>query len=87
MAPPKSITREEAIRLYTHNGASILQWQDRVGSIETGKYADFVVLDRDILSCEVDDIRDARVLATCVAGETRYDPAGILGPEHQHEGA
>jgi predicted amidohydrolase YtcJ len=90
MAPPKSVIREEAIRLYTRNGASVLQWQDRIGSIEAGKYADFVVLDRDILACEVDDIRDARVLATCVAGEARYDPSGLLGfeqPTGQHEEA
>lgn len=42
---------------------------DRLGSIEPGKLADFVVLDRDILTCPVDDIRDAMVLTTVMGGE------------------
>ncbi|MCU1637334.1 MAG: hypothetical protein JWQ68_2573 [Cryobacterium sp.] len=78
MAAPKSITREEAIRLYTCNGATVLQWQDQVGSIETGKYADFVVLDQDILTCEISEIPHTQVLATCLAGEVLYDPTELL---------
>jgi predicted amidohydrolase YtcJ len=37
---------------------------DRLGSIEPGKLADFIILDRDILTCPVDEIRDIAVLTT-----------------------
>jgi predicted amidohydrolase YtcJ len=78
LTAPKSITRSEAIRLYTANGASVMQWQGSIGSIEVGKFADFVVLDRDILTCDVDDVRTAKVLATCLAGEPLHDPHGLI---------
>ena len=39
-----------------------------VGSLETGKRADFVVLDRDPLSCPLDDLPDTRVLETWLDG-------------------
>lgn len=69
MSSSKKITREEGIRLQTINGAKILMWDDEIGSIETGKFADLVVLDTDILTCPVDDIRATRVLATLLGGE------------------
>ena len=51
------------------DAATVLGVDDRLGSIEPGKLADFVVLDRDILTCPVDDIRDAVVLTTTLSGE------------------
>lgn len=72
LTPEKTITREEAIRLYTINGARVMQWEDRLGSIEVGKLADFVVLDRDILTVPVNSIRDTKVLLTVVGGKTVY---------------
>lgn len=84
MAPPKEISREEAIQLYTINGARVMQMSDRIGSIEPGKYADFVVLDRDLLTCTVPEILQSKVLATCVEGEPVYDPAGLLETDDRH---
>jgi predicted amidohydrolase YtcJ len=69
MTPDKKITREEAIRLYTINGAKVLFWGDKLGSIEEGKLADLVVLDNDILTCPLDEIKETRVLMTMVGGE------------------
>lgn len=46
---------------------------DRIGSIEPGKLADFVVLDRDVLTCPIDEIREVRVLSTAVGGEIVYE--------------
>lgn len=66
--PAKTITREEAIRLQTINGARLLQCGDDLGSIQVGKLADFVVLDRDILECPPDEIRAATCLLTALAG-------------------
>lgn len=68
MSDSKKITREEAIRLHTINGAKVLMWDNEIGSIEGGKFADLVILDTDILTCPLDDIRKARVLTTLVGG-------------------
>ncbi len=58
--PEESLSREQAIRFYTINNAFILFLEDRVGSLEEGKLADLIVLDRDLLTCPVDDIKDSR---------------------------
>ena len=68
MTESKKISREEAIRLHTVNGARVMMWDNELGSIEAGKFADLVVLDTDILACPLDDIRNTKVLATLVGG-------------------
>jgi predicted amidohydrolase YtcJ len=73
LTPAKTITREEAIRAHTAGGATVLGQADRIGSIEAGKLADFVVLDRDILTCPDDEIREARVLTTVLGGEVVHE--------------
>ncbi len=72
MTPCKKISREEAIRLSTIENAKVLWWEDKIGSIESGKLADFVVLDRDILTCPVNDIKKTKVLATVINGKVAY---------------
>jgi predicted amidohydrolase YtcJ len=67
------ISREQAIRMYTIEGA----WQDHMeqvkGSIEAGKVADFCILDEDILSVEPHKIKDIRTLMTIAGGKSVYD--------------
>ncbi len=64
------------IEAYTINGAYTLRQEDRVGSLEVGKEADLVVLDRNLLEIDPDDIADTRVLWTLLAGEEVWrDPA------------
>jgi hypothetical protein len=70
--PEEALSREQAIRFYTTNNAYLLFLDDRVGSLEEGKLADCIVLDRDLLACPVDDIKDARVLRTYVSGKLVY---------------
>ena len=72
MGTEQCITREEAIRLYTINGAYHTFEEDIKGSIEPGKLADMIIIDRDILECPVDDIRDTRVLRTFLGGKTVF---------------
>ena len=72
----QALTREQALRLYTTNAAYILFREEQVGSLEPGKYADMIVVDRDLLTSELDDIRDTRVLSTYVNGEIVYDANG-----------
>lgn len=72
----RHITVDDAIRMFTIEGA----WQDRLedikGSIEAGKLADFCVLDADILTIEPHRIKDIRTLMTIIGGEIVYD-AGL----------
>ncbi len=68
----KDITRQEAIKLHTINGARMTMWEDKIGSIEEGKLADIIVLDNDILNCPLDDIKETNVLMTMIGGREVY---------------
>ena len=70
--PEQRITREEALRMWTLNAAYLTFEEDVKGSLEPGKYADFVIVDRDILTCAQDELRDTRVLATILGGRELY---------------
>jgi predicted amidohydrolase YtcJ len=70
--PEQSLTREQAIRFYTINNAFLTFEETHKGSIEPGKLADFVVLDRDIMTCPVNDIKDIKVDATYLGGSKVY---------------
>jgi predicted amidohydrolase YtcJ len=69
LGPSQGISREDAIRSVTINAAHTSFEEKVKGSIEVGKYADFVVLSDDILSIPADNIKDVRVLATALAGK------------------
>lgn len=71
--PDQRITRKEAIRFYTIDSAYAIRSETEKGSLEAGKLADFIVLDRDILTCPVDDILETRVLETWLGGRKVYD--------------
>jgi len=70
--PEEKITREQALRMYT-NGSSYLHFSEKkTGSLEAGKYADLVMIDRDLLTCAEDEIRAIQPLATMVEGKLRF---------------
>ena len=68
LRPEQAITREQAIRLYTINNAFLTFEEKLKGSLEPGKLADFIVLDRDILTCPVDAVKDIEVEETWLGG-------------------
>jgi hypothetical protein len=70
--PEQRLTREEALRAFTIEAAYAAFWENRVGTLEIGKLADFVVLDRDIMTCDPRDIADTKVLQTFSFGESVY---------------
>ncbi len=71
-----ALSRIEAIRFYTINNAYLLFAEDERGSLEPGKLADFIVLDKDILTCPLDDIPNMKVLQTYVDGKIVYNREG-----------
>jgi predicted amidohydrolase YtcJ len=73
--PEQALTREQAIRFYTINNAYMVFLDDKIGSLEAGKLADFVVLDRDLLTCPIDEIKDARVVSTYLGGKQIFPAA------------
>ena len=70
--PEEAISREQAIRLYTANAAFVELAEKEKGSLEVTKLADFIVIDRDILTCPVDEIRQIQVERTYLGGKLVY---------------
>jgi predicted amidohydrolase YtcJ len=66
------ITREQALAVFTRNGAAEMGRLDKGGTLEPGKLADLIELDRNPLTVPVGQIHDTRVLATWIAGEQVY---------------
>jgi predicted amidohydrolase YtcJ len=73
--PDEAITAAEALRLYTINAAHASDRADEEGSIEVGKRANLLVLDRDIIACATDQIRDTQVDLTFVDGQLAHERA------------
>jgi predicted amidohydrolase YtcJ len=70
--PEHALNREQVIRFYTINNAYLMFAEDKLGSLETGKLADFIVLSDDILTCPLDQMRDIQVERTYLGGELVY---------------
>ena len=70
--PDQKMTRDQALRSYTLDAAYGAFQEDVKGSIEVGKYADFTILDRDIMQIPEEEILGAIVLKTIVGGEVQY---------------
>ena len=68
----EAITREEAIRAYTATGAYLNFEEDIKGTLESGKFADMIVLSKDIMTITDDEIMDIDVLQTYVDGKLVY---------------
>lgn len=70
--PEQKVTREEALRAFTIWAAYGQFEEDLKGSLEPGKLADFIIIDRDYMTCPEADIKDIQVLATYVGNELVY---------------
>lgn len=68
----QKLTREQALKGMTLDAAYAAFAEDDIGSLSPGKKADFVVLDKDIMSVHDEEILDAKVVATVVDGQTMY---------------
>lgn len=77
--PEQALDRLQALRFYTINNAYLMFLEDKTGSLQAGKLADFIVIDRDYLECPVDAIRDIRVLETWLSGKQVFPVPGEGG--------
>ena len=73
LAEEQAIPMMDAIRAYTINAAYLERKEEEKGSIEPGKLADMVVLDRDFLTVDPGEIIETRALMTIVGGEVFYE--------------
>jgi predicted amidohydrolase YtcJ len=78
--PEQAVTMEEALAMHTINAARVIGVQDDRGSIEPGKAADLVVLDRDPRKVATDDVRDIRVDLVFTAGRLVHERAAGAAP-------
>ena len=69
---PQAISLEEAIAAYTMHAAYVMRQEERVGSLVTGKEADFIILDRNLFEIPPEQISLTRVLETYLRGELIY---------------
>jgi predicted amidohydrolase YtcJ len=68
VGPEEAIEIMDAIRVYTWNGAYMSKEEDKLGSL-----ADIIVLDRDILTIDPEDLLNVQVLTTMVDGKIVYE--------------
>ena len=71
--PGQQISRLQALRAYTRESAWFLNRENELGSIETGKLGDLVVLDRDYFNVSVSEMRQTRPILTVVGGKVVHD--------------
>jgi predicted amidohydrolase YtcJ len=68
----QKLSRLDALRAVTLWAAWLSFDEDKLGSLESGKLADLVVIDRDYLNCPEGEIRKIKVLRTIVGGKTVF---------------
>lgn len=69
---------EAVIEAYTINAAYLMRQDERTGSIEVGKFADFVVIDQNLFEISPEQIQDTTVLLTMLGGEEVYRSPSFL---------
>jgi len=62
--------------MFTRDAAKVMQW-DEIGSIVAGNNADIVIVDQDPITCEIDELKNTRVLRTIFNGKTVYNNADL----------
>ena len=68
----QDVPREAMFYAYTRNSARAMNLLDRIGSLAPGKRADMILIDRDVVTISSNELRDAKILWTMVAGKTVY---------------
>jgi predicted amidohydrolase YtcJ len=69
----QTVSREDALIAHTRKNAFFVFQENNLGSIQPGKLADLLVLDRDYLTIPPDQIKDIRPVMTMMGGRVVYD--------------
>lgn len=75
----EAVDRVTALKMVTTWGSEYMLAEDTIGTLEPGKFADFVVLDRDFFTIPVAEIPDVQVILTGLGGEIVFDDAQLAG--------
>jgi predicted amidohydrolase YtcJ len=78
LGPAERLSAREALELYTTSAAYAMHREGEIGSLEPGKLADFVVLDRSPLQTDPERITEIRILATVLDGTPVYQAENIF---------
>ncbi|MFI5261507.1 MAG: amidohydrolase [Candidatus Limnocylindrales bacterium] len=78
--PEQALALVDALRAFTRGSAYVNHLDDVTGTVEAGKLADLVVLDRDILGPQAGHLGEARVLLTLVEGQPVFEDSGLETP-------
>lgn len=70
---PQELSLENAIKAYTINAAYVMRQENKVGTLEVGKEADFIVLSQNIFDINANQINQTQVLKTYLKGELIYE--------------
>ncbi|MCE9607474.1 MAG: amidohydrolase [Planctomycetia bacterium] len=70
--PEETPSRADVLKMYTLYNARLMFLEEQTGSLEPGKLADLIVVDRDPLTCPVDQVRETQVLRTYLGGKLVY---------------
>jgi predicted amidohydrolase YtcJ len=76
--PEQRVTLEEMLKAYTINGAWLARQEELTGSIEVGKAADLVVLERNLFEVDPMTLKEVRVLMTLLNGEVVYTRESLV---------
>ncbi len=71
--PEEGLSREETLHSFTLAAAYAAHQEDRLGSLEPGKWADFIIIDQDYFTMPASEIDDIQVIQTWVGGEVVYE--------------
>ena len=77
IAPDQALTRQQALKCATRNGAYLSGEEDLKGTLEPNKLADLVILDKDPLTCPENEIKDITAEMTIVGGKIVYESGSI----------
>ena len=74
--PKQAMTMTEALRAFTLDAAYAAHQEDTLGTLEAGKWADFILIDQDVFKVDPEKVWKTKVLQTWVAGESVYQDKG-----------
>ena len=68
----EKLSMDDVITAYTISNAYQMRMEDKIGSIEVDKYADMVILDRNVFEIPIEEVYQTKICETIMNGETTY---------------